>query len=633
MSGELLWDAQDDWLDTTAMGALARERGAAGYEELHRWSVEDLDGFWRAMWAAAGLGDPGGPALAHEAMPGAVWFPEARVNYAARLLDGLPDGEVVIARSQTRDEVRLTAAQLREQVARCAAGLRRLGVGRGDRVVAYLPNTPEALVGLLATAALGAVWSSCPPEFGTTGVIDRFAQIAPKVLLACDGYAYGTKRLDRRDAVREIAAALPTLEHVVHVPYLEPGGEDGWTPLLAQVEPLAPAAVPFDHPLYILFSSGTTGLPKPIVHGHGAMLVEHWKVHRLHHDLGPGDRFFWFSTTGWMMWNYLVSALLAGATIVLFDGDPAHPGPEALWALAEELELTYLGVGAPLLTGGMRAGLRPRERFGLSRLRAIGSTGSPLSEDGFRWVRDHVGVPVQSISGGTDVCSAFLGAAPGVPVWSGELSCRMLGADVRAFGPDGEELPPGELGELVLVRPMPSFPVAFWGDEDGSRLRAAYFEDFEGVWRHGDWVTLTERGSAVIHGRSDATLNRGGVRLGTAELYGVVERLPEVADSLVVHLPGGDLGELVLFVVLAGGAELDEDLVRRIRGALRTELSPRHAPDRVEAVPGIPKTLSGKKCEVPVKRILLGEDPARVVNPSSLQDPAALDWFARTVGA
>jgi acetoacetyl-CoA synthetase len=632
MSGELLWDAREDWLETTELGRLARLRGATTYDEVWRWSISELDDLWRLVWLGAGLGEPPPVALAEDRMPGAVWFPGAEVNYAGRLLDGLPEGEAVVAVSQTRERVVLTGPELREQVARCAAGLRRLGIGRGDRVVAYLPNAPEALVGLLATAALGAIWSSCPPEFGTTGVIDRFAQIEPKVLLACDGYVYGTKRVDRRGAVREIAAALPTLEAVVHVRYLGEG-EDTWSSLLAEAGGLAPEPVPFDHPLYILFSSGTTGLPKPIVHAHGPMLLEHWKVHRLHHDLGPGDRFFWFSTTGWMMWNYLVSALLPGASIVLFDGDPGHPGPDALWGLAEELELTYLGVGAPLLTAGMRAGLRPAEAFDLSRLRAIGSTGSPLSEDGFRWVRDAVGVPVQSISGGTDVCSAFLGAAPGVPVWSGELSCRMLGCDVRAFGPDGSELPAGELGELVVVRPMPSMPVGFWGDDDGARYRAAYFEDFQGVWRHGDWVTLTDRGSAIIHGRSDATLNRGGVRLGTAELYGVVERLPEIADSLVIHLPGGDLGELVLFVVLAPGAALDDDLVKRVRSTLRAELSPRHVPDRVEAVPAVPRTLSGKKCEVPVKRILLGEAPGSVVNPSSLQDPGALDAFARMVAS
>jgi acetoacetyl-CoA synthetase len=624
MSSELLWDARGDWREATRLGAFARAAGRAedDYAALHAWSVGDPEGFWRHVWEQAGLGEPPPRALADDAMPGARWFPDAQVNYAERLLEA--PGEV-LALSQTREAVRLSPADLREQVARCAAGLRRLGVRRGDRVVAYLPNGPEALVGLLATAALGAIWSSCPPEFGTRGVIDRFAQIEPRVLLACDGYVYGRKRLDRRDAVREIAAALPSVEHVVAVRYLGEG-EDGWTELLREHEPLAVERVPFDHPLYVLYSSGTTGLPKPIVHGHGAMLVEHWKVLALHHDLGPGDRFFWFSTTGWMMWNYLVSGLLTGASIVLFDGDPGFPGPDALWALAAEHGVTYLGVGAPLLVAGMRAGLRPREAHDLSSLRAIGSTGSPLPPEGFLWVRDAVGVRVESVSGGTDVCSAFLGAAPAVPVWSGELSCALLGADVRAFGPDGAELPPGEVGELVVTRPLPSMPVGFWGDEDGSRLRAAYFEDFPGVWRHGDWIVRTERGSFVIQGRSDATLNRGGVRLGTAELYGVVEGLPEVRDSLVVHLPGGDMGELVLFVVVDG--ELDDELVARIRGALRGELSPRHVPDRIEAVPAVPRTLSGKKCEVPVKRILLGEEVAKVVNPSSLQEPAALDAFA-----
>jgi acetoacetyl-CoA synthetase len=480
---------------------------------------------------------------------------------------------------------------------------------------------------------LGAIWSSCAPEFGVRSVVDRFAQIEPTVLFAIDGYQYGKKVVDRTAEVAEIEAALPTLRHTVHVRYAGTGPDD-WAGLLAEAAPLTfdPVPfdpVPFDHPLYVLFSSGTTGLPKAIVHGHGGITVEHQKTLSLHHDLAAGDRFFWFTTTGWMMWNYLVSGLLVGATIVLFDGDPGFPDLGALWQLAADTDVDVFGVSAPFVMSCRKAGVQPPAHH----LRSIGSTGSPLPPDGFRWIHDVVGAGVQpvSVSGGTDVCAAFVGAVPLLSLRAGEIPCRLLGCAVEAFDPDGHVCPPGEQGELVVTEPMPSMPVGFWGDADGSKLRNAYFSDFPGVWRHGDWITFTDDGACVISGRSDATLNRGGVRLGTSDFYAVVESLPEVVDSLVLHLEGADrddaMGELVLFVALVPGAELDDDLRTRIASALRAELSPRHVPDAIEAVPSVPRTLSGKKLEVPVKRILGGSHADDVASRSSLADPESLTWF------
>jgi acetoacetyl-CoA synthetase len=569
-------------------------------------------------------------------MPGAVWFPGVHLNYAEAMLQmpGRADDEVVvIARSQSRDEVRFTAAELRDQVARARAGLVRFDIGPGDRVAAYAPNIPETLVLMLATASLGAVFSSCAPEFGVQSVIDRWQQIEPTLLLAVDGYRYGDKAIGRRAEVEEIRSQLKSVRTVVWLPYLEEHaveGEQTWADLVS--EPATPEFVrlPFDEPLYVLFSSGTTGLPKPIMHGHGGITLEHLKVLGLQSDLGPADRFFWYSTTGWMMWNYLVSGIGVGATIVLFDGNPAHPDPSMLWTMADELELTYFGTSAPFLLQCRKEELVPRDIADLSRLRAVGSTGAPLPADGFRWVYEAVSDSVQlaSVSGGTDVCSAFVGAAPTVPVYAGEISCRSLGCAVEAYDENARSVV-GELGELVITRPMPSMPVGFWGDDDGSRYRAAYFDDFAGVWRHGDWITITEKGTCVVTGRSDATLNRGGVRLGSAEFYSVVESLPGVADSLVVHLEDdeGGAGTLMLFVVTAEGQELDDDLRASIANELRTRLSPRHIPDEVHAVPTLPRTLSGKKLEVPVKKILRGASVDDVAAKGALTDPDSLDVF------
>ncbi|HET9879674.1 MAG TPA: acetoacetate--CoA ligase [Candidatus Limnocylindria bacterium] len=643
----VLWRPAPDARRTTRIGAyldwLERERGLRfeTYDDLLAWSIGDLDGFWSSVWSnfdVRSRTDPG-PALADATMPGARWFPDARLNWAEhalRLAQRRDDDVVVIAHSQTRPRQQLTVVELRDAVARTRAGLLRLGVTRGDRVAAYLPNVPEAVVALLATASIGAIWSSCAPEFGTRSVVDRFSQIAPKVLLTIDGYRYGDRRVDRTDEVAAIRDALPSLEATVVLPYLGLDVPDAldWSDAFAQTDgqPLAFEAVPFDHPLYILYSSGTTGLPKPIVHGHGGILLEHLKIHALHHDLGPSSRFFWYSTTGWMMWNYLVSGLLVDATIVLYDGAPTAPGLDALWRLAADEGFTFFGTSAPFLMACRKEGLSPGSLVDLSALRGIGSTGAPLPAEGFRWVYEAVSpsVQLQSVSGGTDVCTAFVGASPLTPVWEGEISCRHLGCAVQAYSADGRPLV-GEQGELVLTAPMPSMPVAFWGDDSGSRYRAAYFSDFPGAWRHGDWITFTSRGSCVISGRSDATLNRGGVRIGTAEFYAVVEALPEVADSLVVHLEESD--HLLLFLALANGASLTDELRGRLVAELRSSLSPRHVPDEILAVPSVPRTLSGKKLEVPVKRILGGTPADVAASRGSLADPTSLDAFVALAGS
>jgi acetoacetyl-CoA synthetase len=641
----VLWRPPADVLEKTRVGDylrfLQRSRKLSfdSYEPLWRWSVGEIEDFWRTMWEYFGIVAHERPdeVLTARVMPGARWFPGATINYAEHAL-ARAGAVAIVARSQTgTGDVSMTGAELADQVARAAAGLRRLGVRRGDRVVAYMPNVPETIVLFLATAAIGAVFSSCAPEFGPRAVADRVRQIEPKVLVACDGYRYGAREIDRAAEIARLREDLSSLEATVVLPYLTGRLDRGrfpgalsWEEIVSLPEPLVCEPVPFGHPLYILYSSGTTGLPKPIVHGHGGILLEHLKMLALHHDLGEGDRFFWFTTTGWMMWNYLVSGLLVGSTVVLFDGDPAYPDLSTLWRGAEELEITYFGTSAPFLHACMRAGLHPARDFDLSRLRGLGSTGAPLLPEAFEWVYDRVGrdLLLGSVSGGTDVCTAFVGASPLVPVWAGEISCRCLGAKVESFDAEGRSVA-GRLGELVLTEPMPSMPVSFWNDPSGERYRASYFDRWPGVWRHGDWIEITPRGSCVITGRSDATLKRGGVRIGTSEFYGVVEAIPEVAESLVVHLPddGGGPGELLLFVALSGEAILDEKLRDRIRGALREGLSPRHVPDEIHSVPGIPRTLNNKKLEVPVRRILRGEPPENVVNPGAMANPDSLSWF------
>ena len=646
-AGDVLWTPAPDAAEHTRIGDfmvyLRRTRGLelADYDALWRWSVDDLAGFWSAVWDYFEIISYDAPtAVLSGAMPGARWFEGATLNYAEHVLrvpGRAEDDPVVLAWSQSRPAISLTVAELREQVRRVRAGLVRLGVVAGDRVAAYSPNIPETYILMLATASLGAVFSSCAPEFGTRSVVDRWSQIEPTVLLAVDGYGYGDKPVDRLPEVAQIRAALPSLRHTVLLGYLEESATvDGclrWDELAADTdEPMAFAPVPFNHPLYVLYSSGTTGLPKPIVHGHGGITLEHMKNLALQADLGPGDRFFWFSTTGWMMWNFLVSGPAVGASIVLFDGNPGWPDLTAVWRLAEESGMTMLGTSAPFLLACRKAGLVPRELVDLSRLRGLGSTGAPLPAEGFRCVYEAVSetLQLQSISGGTDVCTGFVGSSPLLPVWEGEISGRNLGAKVEAFDPVGKPVDAGEVGELVITAPMPSMPVGFWNDPDGARYREAYFDRFPGVWEHGDWVTITERGTCIITGRSDATLNRGGVRLGTAEFYSVVESMDEVLDSVVVHLEDaeGGPGELLLFVVLADGLSLDDAMRVRISRELRTNLSPRHVPDEIFQVRSVPRTLSAKKLEVPVKRILTGTPLESAAAPGALANPESLDAFA-----
>jgi acetoacetyl-CoA synthetase len=639
---ETIWRPSEDTIDraniTRYQEWLARHRALtfASYQDLWRWSVTDLDAFWSSIWDFFGVRSSHrfDSVLARDTMPGASWFPGARLNYAEHALARRDDHPALIARSETRgldQTTTVTYAELAHQVAAVRAGLVKLGVTRGDRVVAYLPNIPEAVVALLATSSLGAIWSSCSPDFGTRAVVDRFSQLEPKILFAVDGYRYGGKDFERARETEEIERSLPSLKATVVLPYLRPAetparteGRMSWTELASDSAPLEFAQLPFEHPLWVLYTSGTTGLPKGLAHSQGGILLEHLKSLALHQDIGAGDRFFWFSTTGWMMWNYVLGVLTLGGTAVLFDGSPAHPDMGTLWRFAADAGVTYFGVSAAFIQACMKANVTPGRDNDLGRIRGVGSTGAPLSAEGFTWVVDAVGrsLPVGSMSGGTDVCTAFLQACPILPVRAGELQCAALGAKVEAYSAEGKPVV-GEVGELVITRPLPSMPVYLWNDPDGVRYRASYFDTFPGVWRHGDWIRFNPDGSSVIYGRSDATLNRGGVRMGTSEFYRIVEQLPEIKDSLVVEVGAKD-AELVLFVVLAPEAELDESLRRRINETLRRELSPRHAADRIIAVPEIPKTLNGKKLEVPVKRLLMGQPLAGAVSEGAVANPASL---------
>jgi acetoacetyl-CoA synthetase len=636
---ELLWEPSEERVaDATITRYADWLRGTRGlsfesYEELWRWSVADLDAFWTSIveFFEVRFSAGGDRVLGSREMPGAEWFPSARVSFAEHIFRGKDDSEVAIRHaSELRELGQWTWGELRAQTAAIASGLRALGVGEGDRVAAYMPNIPETVAAFLACASIGATWSSAAPEFGAPSVIDRFAQIEPKVLLAIDGYRYGGRDFDRRENVERIAAEIPGLERTVQFGYLDGSGwEDGFLGSVS-ADGLEFAQLAFDHPLWVLYSSGTTGLPKPIVHGQGGILIEHIKKMNLHLDAQAGDRVFWFSTTGWMMWNFLVGVLLTDASIVLYDGNPGHPSLDVLWQLAADAGITTFGTSAAFVASCMKGDVEPGAGRDLGTVRAVGSTGSPLSPESFRWIYDQLGAETWlfSTSGGTDMCTAFVGGVPTLPVYLGEIQARCLGASVESWDPEGKPLI-GEVGELVITEPMPSMPIFFWGDEDGSRLRESYFDMYPGVWRHGDWIEITPRGTSIIYGRSDSTINRGGVRMGTSEIYRAVLAVPKVLDALVVDVPGrgSDPAWMPLFVVLEEGAELSDELIAEIRRRVREDCSPRHVPDEIRQIPEVPRTLSGKVLEVPVKRILTGTPVEAAASRESLANPEALDYF------
>jgi len=646
--GVLLWEPSDGFKEKARISHYMKwlkdekDRSFEDYTELWEWSVTDLEGFWASIWEYCGVkaSEPYERVLARREMPGTEWFTGAELNYAEHFFRDAPSDEpAILHQSEIRPLSELSWRELREKTAALAAGLKSMGVERGDRVVAYLPNIPEAIIALLAVSSIGAIWSSCSPDFGAGSVIDRFKQIEPEVLFAVDGYRYGGKDYDRTQTVAKLQEEIPSLQKTVILPYLEEEPDTSsledvttWDELLAEHEgaELTFEQVPFDHPLWVLYSSGTTGLPKAIVHSQGGILMEHLKKVVLHIDLEPGDRFFWFTTTGWMMWNIVVAGLLTGATALLYDGNPGYADMNVLWEFAEQTGMTCFGTSASYITSCMKADIEPGKDFDLENLEAIGSTGSPLPPEGFEWVYEHVKKDLWlfSTSGGTDLCTAFVGGVPLLPVRCGELQARSMGARVEAFDEEGNPRI-DEVGELVITEPMPSMPIYFWNDPDGERYQESYFDVYPGVWRHGDWIKVKQGGACVIYGRSDSTINRGGIRMGTSEIYSAVEKVEEVADSLVVDVPrSGGSSFMPLFVVLQEGVELDDDLKGRIKGSIRENTSPRHVPNEIFAVPEIPKTLNGKKLEVPVKKILSGIPPEKAASKDSLSNPESLDTFA-----
>ena len=643
---EIIWQPSDARIQASRlydyMQWLARERGLQfhDYESLWQWSVDHLEDFWASIWSYFDVRHhaPYTQVLDRPVMPGARWFDGAQLNFAEQAFRFHRDAEAVqrpaiMSRSELRGLETMSWAELERQVASFAHALRCMGVVSGDRVVSYLPNVPEAIVAFLACASLGAIWSSCSPDMGSNSVLDRFRQIEPKVLIAVDGYRYGGRDHDRRAVVTELRAALPTLEQLIVLPYLDPEARfenaHDWHALVADDVALSFMPVAFDHPLWVVYSSGTTGMPKPIVHGHGGALLETLKGHALQLDLGENDRFMWFSTTGWIMWNSQVGGLLVGATVCIYDGNPGYPELATLWRFAEETQMTFFGAGAAYFTGCRKAGLVPREQADLHHLRSVGSTGSPLPADAYRWIMDAVGdVMIAAISGGTDIAAAFVGSCPIKPVVVGEMQARGLGIAAYAFDDDGRALDDA-VGELVVTKPMPSMPLYFWNDTDGSRLHGSYFDTYPGIWRHGDWIRITPRGGAVIYGRSDTTINRHGVRMGSGEIYAVVEgQFDAIRDSLVVDLEYlGRASWLALFVVMADGVSLDDTLRAEIRDAIRRQLSPRHTPDDIVAIDAVPRTLTGKKMELPIKKLLLGMDEENAVSRDAMANPDSLAFF------
>jgi acetoacetyl-CoA synthetase len=604
------------------------------YDDLWAWSVNHPERFWPLIGEFFGVraGGEWTPVRDRSELSGAGWFPQLSLNYTAQVFAGAsPDHPALVIAHEDTSPTEVSWAELRDQVAAVAARLRSWGVRPGDRVAAYLPNSAEAVVGLLAAAAVGAVWSCCAPDYGIDAVVDRFAQIEPRVLLVTAGYSYAGRRVARSDQAAAIAARLPSVTHVVQVGDAPPEGWLSWADVVGTPADLVTEEVPFTHPLWTLYSSGTTGLPKGIVHSHGGIVLEHLKWLGLHNDMGPGDRFFWFSSTAWMIWNVTVSSLMLGATVVVYDGSPTWPDKQALWRLAARTRATHFGTSAGYLTASQRGGLEPGRDHDLTALRCIMSSGSPLPIPAWHWVYEHVkpDVWLDAPSGGTDVCTPYVGGNPLAPVYAGEMQCRLLGTRVEAWREDGTPVI-DEVGELVVTAAMPSMPVTLWNDPDGHRYQDTYFDTFPGVWRHGDWLTITDRGTAIVHGRSDSTINRHGIRLGSADIYTAVEGLPEVADCLVIgaELPDGGYW-MPLFIVPANGVTLDDALRARINDAIRSSCSARHVPDEIIEVPAVPHTLTGKRLEVPVKRLLQGTAPARAVNAGVVDRPDVLDFFVR----
>ena len=652
--GDLLWTPTPEIIEQANLTSymrwlVGRNIHATTYRELWQWSVGNPADFWESLWDYFGLvySQKWETALADPQMPGANWFVGARLNYAENIFAKRDDSKpMLLYKGEDTPIMPYSWAEIEEQTRRLAQVLRRMGVQPGERVVGYLPNIPEAIVSLLATASLGAIWSSCPPEFGENSVLDRFIQIEPKVLIATTGYRYNGKHHDRRDLVNHLQAKLPTVQHTILLedspapsafvpvrprPIEEIDTTISWETALAAADdtPLTFAQLPFDHPLWVLYSSGTTGLPKPIVHGHGGILLEQIKATVFHNDLKPSDRFYWYSSTGWMMWNYVVGSLLSGATAVLYNGAPGYPDMNAQFALAEAAGVTYFGTSAAFVSACIKADIHPNQQYDLSRIRGVGSTGSPLSVEGFQWIYDNLNrhLALESLSGGTDLCTAFVGGARIQPIYLGEIQGASLGAKVQAFNEAGEAVI-NEVGELVICNPMPSMPIFFWNDPDMVRYKESYFEMFPGIWRHGDWIQFNERGGCVIYGRSDATINRHGVRMGTSEIYRVVESFDDILDSLIVDLEfHGRESFMPLFVVLRDGVTLDDALKQRLNQRLRRDISPRHIPDAIIPIAQVPYTLSGKKMELPIRKILLGMDANRAANLGAMRNPESIAFF------
>lgn len=647
---KLLWQPSPELLQNSNLSHyiawLAREKSLRfqDYRELWNWSIHEIPAFWESLWEYFKIrhGAPYHQVLAGENMPHFRWFEGATLNYAEHIFrNQSTERPAIIFQNETQPLSEMSWAELSEQVAALAQFFLDSGIQPGDRIAAYLPNSPHAVVAVLACMSVGAVWSSCSPDFGAASVADRFAQIQPKVLIAVDGYRYGGKPFDKRETVRDICQMLPSVEQVVLVSYLHENAaielpnkiSRTWSSVVVREKGQMRGGqirLPFSHPLWVLYSSGTTGIPKAIVHSHGGNLLEHLKYLCFHNDLRPGERFFWYSTTGWMMWNFTVGALLAGATIVLYDGSPGYPNLNTLWKFAENARITHFGTSAPFLVSCMKAGLSLQKEFDLNELRSIGSTGSPLPPEAFGWVYEHVkpDVWLSSMAGGTDVCTAWVGGNPLLPVYQGEIQCRCLGCAMESWDEDGQPVPTGEVGEMVVTKPMPSMPVCFWGDEQGQKYHSSYFEHFPGVWRHGDWLKITERDTLVILGRSDATLNRQGVRIGTAEIYRALDQLPELRDTLIVNLERPDGSDwMPLFVALNDGYTLDDALKNKIKTTLRTAYSPRHVPDDILEIPDVPYTISGKKMETPVKKVLQRKPLDKAFNPDSMRNPEAMGYF------